>query len=192
VVDPERFTDDALEPMAARGMGAVYMATSDGAPLRGRLDASDRAELLARFYDPHHARLEAATESVLDATGHCLLLDAHSFPDDPLPCDLQQDRPRPEICIGIDPFHTPARLEVEAAKGFEEHGLCVAVNRPYAGALVPARWYQRDERVSAVMIEINRRLYMDEATGQKSASFEDVKTLVQSVLNSLVRDCASQ
>ena len=34
VVDPERFTDDALEPMAARGMGAVYTATTDGAPLR--------------------------------------------------------------------------------------------------------------------------------------------------------------
>src|SRR5438067_6724604 len=37
VVDPERFTDDALEPMAARGMGVVYMAATDGAPLRGSL-----------------------------------------------------------------------------------------------------------------------------------------------------------
>src|SRR5689334_6927557 len=28
VVDPERFPDDAREPMAARGMGAVYTATT--------------------------------------------------------------------------------------------------------------------------------------------------------------------
>src|SRR5438874_6704243 len=85
VVDPERFTDDALEPMAAKGMGAVYTATTDGAPLRGPLDASERAELLGRFYEPHHAALEAAADAALTATGGCLLVDCHSFPDDPLP-----------------------------------------------------------------------------------------------------------
>lgn len=98
VVDPERFIDDALEPTAARGMGAVYTATTDGAPLRASLNASQRAELLARFYAPHHAALEAATAAALDATGQCLILDGHSFPNEPLPCDLSQDRPRPEIC----------------------------------------------------------------------------------------------
>jgi N-formylglutamate deformylase len=85
VVDPERFSDDALEPMAARGMGAVYMATTQGTPLRASLSASQRAELLARFYVPHHAALEAATHAVLHATGQCLILDGHSFPSDPLP-----------------------------------------------------------------------------------------------------------
>ena len=69
VVDPEPFTDDALEPMATNGMGAVYTATTDGAPLRGPLDASERAELLGRFYEPHHAALEAATERALAAGG---------------------------------------------------------------------------------------------------------------------------
>ena len=54
VVDPERFTDDALEPMAARGMGAVYTATTDGVPLRANLSASQRTELLERYYEPHH------------------------------------------------------------------------------------------------------------------------------------------
>jgi len=148
VVDPERFIDDALEPMAARGMGAVYTATTDGAPLRASLNASQRAELLARFYTPHHAALEAATASVLDATGQCLILDGHSFPTEPLPCDLNQDRPRPEICIGTDPFHTPSALATEAANGFAACGLDVAIDRPYSGALVPARWYRRDDRVS--------------------------------------------
>ncbi|MBP9591041.1 MAG: N-formylglutamate amidohydrolase [Steroidobacteraceae bacterium] len=36
VVDVERFPDDGDEPMAARGMGAVYTATSQLTPLRRR------------------------------------------------------------------------------------------------------------------------------------------------------------
>jgi N-formylglutamate amidohydrolase len=128
---------------------------------------------------------------VLDATGRCLILDCHSFPSDPPPCDLNQDRPRPEICVGTDPFHTPRQLAALAAKGFEAEGLEVAVNRPYAGALVPAPWYQRDERVSAVMGEINRRLYMDETTGQKTANFGEMVSVMQSVVTVLVTGAAT-
>jgi len=36
VVDPERLPDDASESMSAKGMGAVYTRTSDGAPLRSQ------------------------------------------------------------------------------------------------------------------------------------------------------------
>ena len=186
VVDPERFPDDAREPMAARGMGAVYTATTDGAPLRVSLSESQRADLLARFYEPHHAALEAATEATLNATGQCLIIDAHSFPSEPLPCDLNQERPRAEICIGTDPFHTPDELVSKAVSGFAAYGLDVAVNRPYEGALVPSRWYRRDNRVAALMIEVNRRLYMDEATGEKLAAFVETSAIVESVLTALI------
>jgi N-formylglutamate amidohydrolase len=191
VVDPERFTDEAMEPMAAHGMGAVYTATTDGAPLRARLDTSERAELLARFYEPHHAALEAATRAALDATGRCLIVDAHSFPDNPLGTDLDQGPERPEICIGTDPFHTPDPLATAAVNAFQARGLGVAVNRPYAGALVPGPWYRRDKRVSAVMIEINRRLYMDEVTGRKNADFSETRATVQSVVRGLVAAAAA-
>jgi len=186
VVDPERFTDDAFEPMAARGMGAVYMAATDGATLRAGLTPSQRAGLLSRFYEPHHAALEAATLGVLDATRQCLIIDAHSFPSHPLPCDLNQDPVRPDVCIGTDPFHTPAQLTADAAAAFAAHGLVVAVDRPYRGAIVPARWFRRDARVSAVMVEVNRRLYMDEATGEKTAGFRQTRAAVRSVLLALI------
>src|SRR4051812_20626413 len=60
VVDPERFTDDASEPMSKKGMGVVYTTTSNGLPLRHSPLPDERAQLLARFYDPHHAALERA------------------------------------------------------------------------------------------------------------------------------------
>ena len=48
VVDPERFSDDADEPMAARGMGAVYTKLSTGEPLRV-LSLAEQRELMATY-----------------------------------------------------------------------------------------------------------------------------------------------
>ncbi len=186
VVDPERFSDDALEPMAARGMGAVYMSRTDGTPLRATLTIAQRARLLARFYEPHHAALEAAVQEALLARGRCLIIDAHSFPSEPLPCDMSQERPRPDVCIGTDAFHTPAALASNAVAAFEARSLEVSVDRPYSGTIVPSRWHGRDARVSSVMIEINRRLYMDEATGERAATFSPTQETVISVLLALI------
>ena len=187
VVDPERFLDDAVEPMAAHGMGAVYTRTSDGTPLRRGLSEPQRGALLARFYEPHHAALEAATRAALDGAGRCLIIDGHSFPCAPLPSELDQEQERPDICIGTDAFHTPAQLVDEVVAAFVASGLEVTVNHPYAGAIVPARFYQRDKCVAALMVEINRRLYMDEGTGEKTARFAETRTIVQSVLEALSR-----
>ncbi len=53
-------------------------------------------------------------------------------------------------------------------------GWRVSLNEPFAGALVPASRYRRDARVGAVMVEVNRRLYMHEVDATLSADFEDV------------------
>ncbi len=139
VVDPERFADPDAERMEAVGMGAVYTKTSHGAPLRDKAEAArEREALLARYYRPHHAALEAATAAALDAHGRCLIVDCHSFPSRPLPYEFKvsADRwrviHRPDVCIGTDatlpphaPFshagmHTPQWLRERAAEAFSE------------------------------------------------------------------------
>jgi N-formylglutamate deformylase len=52
VVDPERFPDDADEPLAGRGMGATYTHLSSGEPLRV-LSAAERCRLIETYYYPH-------------------------------------------------------------------------------------------------------------------------------------------
>lgn len=91
IVDPERFTDDARERMAQKGMGVVYTSTASGQPLRRPPSAIQRQQLLARFYEPHHAALTRAVAVALQAHGKCLLLDGHSFPAHPLPYEDDQD-----------------------------------------------------------------------------------------------------
>jgi N-formylglutamate deformylase len=182
VVDPERFVDDASERMAKKGMGVVYTRTSDGQPLRLPPSTDQRRHLLARFYEPHHAALTSAVEVALAAHGTCLLLDGHSFPSRPQPYEDDQDPNRADICIGTDASHTPAWLRDAAVRAFEALGWSVAVDRPFAGALVPMHFYQKDLRVCALMVEVRRGLYMDEKSGARLAGFDEVRERIAGAL----------
>ncbi len=166
VVDVERFSDDADEPMAARGMGVIYRSTSHGRSLRRPISARERHTLLDDWYWPHHRRLEAAVDRAIGRHGRCLLIDCHSFPSRPLPYEPDQNPTRPEICLGMDGYHTPGQLRLSALHTFRAEGFDVAINRPFAGALVPGSCYRKDRRVSALMVEVNRGLYVDESTGR--------------------------
>jgi len=192
VVDPERFTDDAAEPMATRGMGAVYTMTSDGRPLRSSLDAMERQRLLQAYYFPHHAMLNRLAVDAIADHGRCLIVDAHSFPSSPLPCDLDQSPVRPDICIGTDAFHTPEWLPQMATDAFRSLGRRVEPNRPYAGTIVPMSFYRKDARVHSIMVEVNRSLYMDEDTGERSAGFGEVHSKIQSALAAIIAADARQ
>jgi N-formylglutamate amidohydrolase len=155
VVDPERFQDDADEPMAVKGMGAVYTRLSTSEPLR-ILDAAERRRLMETYYDPHHARFERAVADTLDHHGHCVIIDVHSFSSTPLPHEPDQTVPRPEICIGFDRFHSPFGDALEVRRLCEGIGFSADVNRPFSGSIVPDRYWNVDARVKSFMIEVRR------------------------------------
>ncbi len=188
VVDPERFTDDAQEPMAAVGQGAVYTRTSDGVALRELRDG-ERDALLDTYFVPYHADLEGLVSERLAADGRCLLLDCHSFATQPLASEPDQTPDRPDICIGTDAFHTPPDLAHALADGFAAEGFEVAVDRPFAGTMVPLSAYGLDRRVASVMIEVRRGLYCDEATGEPLARFDEIRTkLARAVASALAAE----
>ena len=184
VCDPERFRDDCNEPMSLVGMGAIYASRIDGRPLMS-LTENAREKLLARFYDPHHAALTSAVTRILDACGKCMIVDAHSFPDIPLPFEKDQRQPRPDICIGTSDFHTPEAVVSTIERRCHANGYTTMRNAPYSGTMVPSRYYLADSRVQSVMIELNRRLYMDETTGGKLASFSRLRDFLSGLLREL-------
>lgn len=176
VVDVERFEDDADEPMAERGMGVIYTATSDFMPLRKSPNLLAREALLDQFYRPHHKRLgELVDQELAAGCDRVLILDCHSFPPTPLPYESVQIPVRPDICIGTDGFHTPAVITQALVTHFQSKGYVVGLNTPFSGSIVPLTYYQKDPRVSSVMIEINRALYLNTLTGQKSSGFMKVR-----------------
>jgi N-formylglutamate amidohydrolase len=182
VVDTERFPEDDDEPMSRIGMGMIYERTSGGELLRQPPSKAVRRRLKTEYYDRHHAELAQCVERALRQSGRCLVLDIHSFPSRPLPYESDQNPQRPDICLGTDDFHTPAGLASVAQQAFEGMGLTVAVNRPFSGTIVPAAFYRTDRRVTSLMIEINRRLYMNEETGAKQSTFSAVQGMLGRVI----------
>lgn len=189
VCDPERFLDPDEESMWQKGMGMYYTRTSDGERMKkSPLSSKDGWQSYARalaVYQKHHDNLRFVVGQQVERYG-ALLIDGHSFAASALPYEsgkcLQQKRP--DICLGVDTDFTPESLLAFAKEYFTQQGLCVAVNTPFAGTMVPEPFYSRkDKRVHSLMIEVNRSLYMNEEIGEKKASFQEVQAILQQFLH---------
>jgi len=185
--DPERFREDVLEPMAAKGMGALYVKTSDGRALQKPIEARERRRLMDLYYHPHHLRLESLLRKTLELDGCCIVVDCHSFANRPYAHEFDQAPHRPDICIGTDSYHTPHWLRDIALQSVQSHGRSVQVNRPFAGALVPMAYYAKEPRVLGIMVEINRSLYMVESTGIRIASWSQLASEMKFLMEEIAR-----
>ena len=184
--DVERFKEDEKEEMSSVGMGFAYTHCSDGSILR-KISEERKEQILISCYEPHHKQLNEMTEKALKENGSCLIIDGHSFYPEPLPYELHPELYRPEICIGTDPFHTPEWLSSFCLTFFNGKGYDTAFNAPFIGTIVPLPYYGKEPKVRSVMIEINRKLYMDKS-GEKTASFEKVRTDIREFLETLSKE----
>lgn len=184
VVDIERFEHEADESMSAVGMSAFYARTSTGAVLRTM--GPENRNQLETLYREYHQALTDLTRNALTRHDRTLLIDCHSFPSTPRPYEPDQKTPRPDICIGCDSYHTPDALRDILQHNFRALGYAVGINTPFSGSIVPMEYLRKDRRVVSVMIEVNRKLYMDEATFRKSEHFSRIgKGISRCIIKSL-------
>ena len=187
VCDMERFRDDSKEKMAAGGFGAVYTKDTFLRPLR-KFDAVKRELLLQLYYDPHHKRLEEAVAEKIRKFGKCLIVDCHSFSGTPLPYEPEQDAERPSFCIGTVEGHTSKHLIRTAVKALQSQNCSVALNYPYAGSMVPMKFFG-DSRVRSIMIEINRSLYQEQGRLLSIPNYRHIKNKTGDLLLALAEAC---
>ncbi len=187
VVDPERFADDALEPMASKGRGVIYTRTVEGTRLREDPESMERQRLLDAYYYPHHQLLEEAVTRELNEKGAALIIDCHSYPSFATRADQIEGGFRPQFGIGTDPFHTPADVIRRCANYFTAAGYSVGINTPFSGSIVPLKYCGKAPRVISMMIEVRRDLYMDESKCTKDDYFAEVHHLLSSFLGTLAQ-----
>jgi N-formylglutamate amidohydrolase len=158
-VDVERFPDDS-EEMNQVGMGVLYTHGSRRQEIRW-VSPANTAPLLERFA-AYSARFTELVDATLAVHGRAVIIDVHSYPEHELAYELHGGGYRAPLCVGFDPFHASDHLLAAVAESFAH--LDTSSNAPFAGAYVPLKHYQRDARVSSVMLEIRRDTYMDEAS----------------------------
>ncbi len=73
--------------------------------------------------------------------------------------------------------------ELLAGSGHEVH-----INRPYAGGFITEHYGRPGRGYHALQLEMNRALYLNEATFQRSVGFHPLKALLTRVLGRLVRE----
>lgn len=187
VVDIERFADEKKETMSKVGMSATYTKSQHGDKMRD-LSLEDKKNLLDKIYWPYHNKLGEITSVKNEKYGSCLIVDCHSFPDIPRSYEPDQKKNRPDICIGSDSFHVPLKIQRELIKGFKRCDFSVKINTPFAGSIVPNMFFERDENVKSIMIEVNRKLYMDEKTFKKNKNFAKVSKLICSTISKAISE----
>lgn len=170
-VDPERFPDER-EEMNAVGMGAVYTHGSQRQRIRND-DPVVAKRLVEEYFTPYASAMENAVEDILHRFNRAFIVDLHSYPSLPLPYELHADGDRPDICLGFDDFHLSPEVLGLMKDVLESDGYSVGFNSPFAGTYVPLKFYSTDARVSSVMFEIRRDVYMNEKTGNlKTTKYE--------------------
>jgi N-formylglutamate amidohydrolase len=160
--------------MYSFGRGIYYTKKDNGKILR-KENSKHKNFVIEEFYTKHHEKLNNLIQHKLNKYGECIIVDCHSFSNKPFQTDLIQDENRPDVCIGIDNFHTPENLKTIFVNLFKEYS--VLINNPYSGTIIPEKYY-KDSRVKSIMIELNRNLYMVDD------KFIDTKKLI--LLNRLI------
>ena len=160
--DVERFEDND-EEMFKHGRGFFYTKTDEGNELRKNIN-NIKSKVYNNYYKPHHKLLTKVVSEKLKEYGFATIYDVHSFTDKPFNTDTNKEKNRPDICLGIDSFHTPPFLIKMIKNVYEKEGLTVKINSPYSGTIVPLEYFNSNHNVYSIMIEVNRKLYMQDDT----------------------------
>jgi N-formylglutamate amidohydrolase len=181
--------EGANSAKVAAGYGVIPRRAGDGAALYDRRLSVDEA--LSRLLDvhaPYHAALEALMIEGRARHGMALLIDWHSMPSRATGAGKRGAR-GVDIILG-DRHGSATRAGVtRRIRGlFEAEGLTVALNTPYAGGYATQRWGRPDDGFQAVQVEMNRALYLDEATLEPSADHDRFQGLLTRVIEALSRE----
>ncbi len=175
-LDPRMFSDalpsfaNTRSPRVAGGLGTVPRLVGEGLEIySGRLPFEEAFRRIETIYKPYHDTLRRLVLSTRNAFGYCVLIDCHSMPSS---IRLGENGLRPDFIVG-DRFGTSASavLTEMAIKLLTAMGYTVAHNKPYAGGFITENYGRPAQKLHALQIEVNRRLYMDETRLERSVGF---------------------
>jgi len=189
-LDPSMFEDE-LPPYArgrsarvAAGLGAIARIVREGEEIYARklsfAEARGRVEAVHR---PYHEALSALIGEVRKTHGVAILIDWHSMPAAAVHAVAGA---RCDMVLG-DRFGGACSPAVSrlVERELSARGYGVARNAPYAGGYTTEHYGRPSRGVHALQIEVNRALYLNEASLAPTAGFTGLKTDLEGVFAAL-------
>jgi len=168
------------------GKSLVWRTLEDGRPIYGRKLSPDVVQRrIERFHAPYHRSLQKLLETTKKNFGKVYHINCHSMRSVAGKQSEEGDgNVRADFVLGdrdgttCDPAFTGLVRRTLVGMGYR-----VAINDPYKGVELVRAYSDPKAGRHSLQIEINKRLYMDEATLQKNSGF----SLLQRNLGELLR-----
>ena len=172
--------DGALAPTdySRRGMGLVRRLALPDVPMYDApLDPSAVRARIERWYRPYRARLATLLDETTRTHGTVWHLDWHSMKSRGNAMNVDAGARRPDLVVSDrrGTTATPGLVDRIAA-WFAARGYDVRCNDPYQGGDLVRTFGAPAQGRSSVQVEINRALYMDEASTEPHDGFAALRT----------------
>lgn len=182
-------TDPAALSKVRLGKGLVWRMTDEGTPIYDRkLSAAEVRARIDRCWQPYHAAVAEAIARAHARHGYSIHLNCHSMPA--VASAYSTDFPglaHADFVIGDRDGTTasPALSQrlCDLLRGF---GYEVSYNHPYKGVELVRRYGDPARNRHSIQVEINRKLYMDEATLQPHEGFARLRSDLQRMVQQLL------
>jgi N-formylglutamate amidohydrolase len=170
---------------AIGGLGTIARIVNDKEEIySGPLDLQTAFTRIERLYKPYHATLSGLLQATQARFGTVLLLDCHSMPS-----QQAAGGGWPDFVLG-DRFGASCAPEITrlVQSYLKTLGYRVQLNKPYAGGYITEHYGKPYHGVNVLQIEIDRSLYMNEETFEKSPSFSGLAWDISRLTGLLVQE----
>lgn len=169
------------DPLEKEGLGISYSRWVDEDSHSKKLRSFSSLSSAFKLYSDFHTEVSL---KLMKAIGSVLLIDCHSFSN--LPNLLNNNPPSDiDICIGYNEDSTcPRKVTIgNIVQYFRSRGYKVGINKPFSNS----KTFSIPTEYNSVMIEVNKRLYMDEHSLEKKEEFIKLKGDIQSLYKILIK-----
>jgi N-formylglutamate amidohydrolase len=190
-LDPALVEDapkSAHNPRVSSGLGVVPRVVANGRSIyAGKIPLSEARARIEQYWRPYHGALGRLLEESRSLFGEAILIDCHSMPHEAIEGAVSGRQRRPDVVIG-DRFGAAASPEIvdRVESALVAAGLVVARNTPFAGAYTAQHYGRPSRGQHAVQVELDRALYMDEATITPSQRFGEFRRVLMGAAAEIV------
>jgi len=170
------------------GLGLIPRIIAEGVPIyKGLLPAREVEKRLTSVHTPYHHKLSQLLTARRKDFGLAYLIDCHSMPSENNHGRKTRSQ-SVDIVLG-DSWGSACTRDLTslAEELFIAAGFRVRRNVPYSGGYSTVHYGNPAQNIHALQIEINRAIYMDEASQTRLPEFDPLRETIGNVCKQIIR-----